>query len=83
MANLLRDWRVVALWALSLVVAGMLSATAQVPSRGTEPGAFLLNSPTVLSGDDVGFRLERVRDGVPIGRVVIRVDGRWVEPEAR
>jgi hypothetical protein len=31
----------------------------------------------------VGFRLERVRDGVPVGQVVVRIDGRWVEPQSR
>jgi hypothetical protein len=83
MANVLRDWRVIVLWALSLVLAGLLTASAQVPPLQRNPGALVLASPTILTGDDVGFRLERVRDGIPVGRVVIRVDGRWVEPQAR
>jgi hypothetical protein len=32
----------------------------------------------ILSGNDVDFRLERIRDGVPIGSIVTRVDDRWV-----
>jgi hypothetical protein len=47
------------------------------------PDAFVLEAPTILTGPDVGFRLERVRDGVPVGHVVVKVDGRWVEPQAR
>jgi hypothetical protein len=36
--------------------------------------------PTVLSGADVGFRVEAIDgDNVPVGRIVIRVDGKWVE----
>jgi hypothetical protein len=83
MVNILRDWRLVVLWALSLGIVGVLTAAAQVSPPTRNPQTFLLDSPTILSGDDVGFRLERVRDGVPVGRVVVRVDGRWVEPQTR
>jgi hypothetical protein len=41
-------------------------------------------SGTVLAGDEVGFRIERYDGATPVGRIVIRLDGRWVEPgEAR
>ena len=83
MVNILRDRRVLVLWALSLGIVGVLTAAAQIPAPTINPQTFLLDSPTILSGDDVGFRLERVRDGVPVGRVVVRVDGRWVEPQTR
>jgi hypothetical protein len=37
--------------------------------------------PLILSGSDFGFRVERYgRDGQPLGRIVVRIDGRWVEP---
>jgi hypothetical protein len=84
MTNARRGWTLAALWVLSLVAVSALSAGAQVPRQPPVPReAPLLASPTILTGDDVGFRLDRVRDGVPVGRVVIRVDGRWVEPQAR
>ena len=83
MVSVLRDWRLVILWALSLGIVGAVTAAAQVPPPSRNPQTFLLDSPTILTGDDVGFRLERMRDGVPVGRVVVRVDGRWVEPQAR
>ena len=32
----------------------------------------------VITGGDIGFRLERVEDGRAIGHLVVRVDGKWV-----
>jgi hypothetical protein len=49
------------------------SATAQVVQP---PG----QGPNVISGPNVGFRVERTIGGVPEGRLVVLVDGRWVEP---
>ena len=34
----------------------------------------------VLSGSDVGFRVEGYSNGTPVGRVVVKIDGKWVEP---
>ena len=39
-----------------------------------------LDEPYVLSGDDIGFRVEGYVGEIPAGRLVIRTDGRWVEP---
>jgi hypothetical protein len=77
-------WKLAVLWAFSLVLASAVTALAQ-GRRGvlTTPDALVLESPTILTAGDVGFRLERVRDGVPVGHVVVKVDGRWVEPQAR
>ena len=78
MAVLTRHWKLAILWALSLVVVGVASSSAQ-PPRG-RPGVNLLTvSPSVVSGSDIGFRLERTQDGIAVGRIVIRVDGRWVD----
>ena len=38
-------------------------------------------TPTVLSGPDVGFRVEAQRAGTPVGRIVVRINGQWVEAE--
>ena len=58
----------VVLWVASLVGVG---AWAQLPSPSEHK---------VISGDDLGFRVERVdRAGTPIGRLVVRIDGHWVE----
>jgi hypothetical protein len=67
----MRIWIVALTWALSLVAAGALGASAQ---------SFLTTeNPKIVSGTDVGFRIERTQNGVPVGRLVVRVDGRWVE----
>jgi len=78
MAVLARHWKLAILWALSLVAVGAVSSSAQA-QRG-RPGVNLLTvSPAVVSGGDIGFRLERTQDGIAVGRIVIRVDGRWVD----
>jgi hypothetical protein len=62
----------VVLWILSVAAAAAMSAgvTAQFQS-----GA----QPRILSGSDVGFRIEgRDMSGNPAGTLVIRVDGEWV-----
>jgi hypothetical protein len=39
------------------------------------------SAPRVLSGTDIGFRVEGTdaRTGNPTGRLVVRIDGEWVE----
>ena len=37
--------------------------------------------PTIIAGTDLGFRIDRHRGNTPIGRIVIRVNGEWVEVE--
>ena len=84
MKNPTRGWTLPVLWVASLVAVSALTAGAQAPRQPpVSREAPLLANPTILTGEDVGFRLERVRDGVPVGRVVIRVDGRWIEPQSR
>ena len=40
------------------------------------------NESRVLSGSDVGFRVDGIgRDGAPIGAIVVRIDGKWVSPQ--
>jgi hypothetical protein len=85
-AEIVRHWKLATFWVLSLIVVSAISSSAQFPGRGGLPGlppSLILENPVVLTGSEVGFRLERVRDGVPIGTVVVRVDGRWVAPQTR
>lgn len=79
-------WKLALVWMLSLLVVGAVSSSvhAQRPPGqppGLRPG-LLTEAPTVISGNDVGFRIERTQDGIPIGRIVVRVDGRWVDTQA-
>jgi hypothetical protein len=64
----------VVIWVASLVAVAAL-ARAQV--RMTP-----LPSPVVLSGSDIGFRLEGRIGSTPAGTLVIRVNGKWVAPTA-
>ena len=77
-----RVWKLVVAWMLSLVAVGAIasvltSAQVRVPVPGQRP--LMTEGTTILSGSDIGFRVERTQDGVPIGTLVVRVDGRWVE----
>jgi hypothetical protein len=53
-------------WLASLVGVGVWAQTA--PEQ------------RVISGGDLGFRVERVQsDGTPVGKLVVRTNGKWVE----
>ena len=65
----------VAVLAVLLIVAGTAWVTAQ---------ALAVNpvTPMVIMGPDVGFRVEGVRGGsTPVGKLVVKVGGQWVEAE--
>ena len=66
----------------SLVGVGMWAQT-QDDDRKAEVLRELqrvLPQQRVISGSDFGFRVERQdRDGTPLGRLVVRVNGQWVE----
>ena len=38
-------------------------------------------SPIVISGNDLGFQIESQRGSTAIGKLVVRVDGKWVEAQ--
>ena len=38
-------------------------------------------TPITLSGEDFAFRVEGMRGTTPVGRVLVRVDGRWAEAD--
>ena len=58
-------------WVLSLVVVGAAaSRLTWAQSTGDK---------RVISGADLGFRIDSDRGGVPTGRFVVRVNGTWVE----
>ena len=65
----LRAW-IVTLVGLVVAVLGVW-ASAQAPEQ----------APVVISGGDIGFQVESRQGGIPVGRLVVRVDGRWVEAQ--
>jgi hypothetical protein len=34
-------------------------------------------TPVVLAGPDIGFRMQAVKGGTPVGQLVVRVNGEW------
>jgi len=66
------------LWVASLVLVALSTfafAQAQFP-----PGSTRLPQPQMLSGNDIGFRVEGTDvNGRPIGTLVLRLNGNWVE----
>jgi len=51
-----------------------------LPPAPTSPLPAQPNSLNIVSGNDVGFRVDSWEGDTPIGRWVIRRDGKWVEP---
>ena len=62
---------VAALWLLSLVAVGTVVS-------GQAPRYMPLPEPKVLTGDDIGFRVEGMLGETPVGEIVIRVRGQWM-----
>lgn len=58
----------VVIWLASLAGVGVW---AQAQSQRQEQ--------KVISGSDLGFRVERQDRGGPVGRLVVRINGQWVE----
>jgi hypothetical protein len=65
----------VIVWALSLIGVG---AWARAEGQQQQPPVITLG-PEVVSGENLGFRVHRVQGDTRIGRLVVRVDGKWVE----
>ena len=57
-----------------LIVLATAWVTAQVVAVKPVP-------PKVMTGADVGFRVEGIRGDTPIGVIVVKVNGEWVEAD--
>ena len=62
----------VVMWLTSLVAVGVW-ASAQTPQG--------IVRPVVMSGNDIGFRVEGQCGNARIGTLVVRISGRWVEAQ--
>ena len=64
---------------VSAFIAGLAAGTIAVYGQGAvAPTPF---PRRVLSGADLGFRVEGMRRDTPVGTLVIKVDGIWVEAD--
>jgi hypothetical protein len=59
-------------WVVSLLVVATM-ARAQVYRMNPVP------EPKVVFGPDFGFRIEAEQNGVPVGLLVVNINGKWVE----
>ena len=62
-------------WAMSLIIVGAFAHAQSPGQRNTGP------TPTILSGNDIGFRVERGDRKSVAGTLVVRVNGEWVPAE--
>ncbi len=58
-------------WLVSLIA---VAAIAQ--SRPVVP----LPQPITITGEDIAFRVEGTQGNAPVGRLIVRYHGKWVEP---
>ena len=65
-----RTMVVAVLWLASLVLVGTIARAQALPGVETR----------VLSGGDIGFRVEGMQGNAPSGTLVVRWNGQWVEP---
>ncbi len=62
------------------VSAGALAAQG-LPKRDVGQ-ATILAQPEIIAGPDVGFRVGHyTKDGIPVGELVVKKDGKWVPVE--
>ena len=56
--------------------------SAQVRQDPSSRGDMLtLTQPLVLAGPDVGFRVIRMNGQIPVGQLVVRINGVWMTAE--
>ena len=62
---------------IPLLLGTLLTAGVWVRAQAVRPQA-----PTVISGPDFGFRVDGHNGNAPIGVLVVRINGQWVEVES-
>jgi hypothetical protein len=74
MAGLLKGhWKLALLCTLSLIAVATISLSAQLQLQ------LMTEMPQIVSGNDIGFRIDSTKDGFPVGTLMIRMNGRWVQ----
>ena len=67
---------------LTLIIAiAILSSLATRKLATGQITAIRPIEPRVMSGENIGFRVDSLRGSTPLGRLVIKVNGQWVETD--
>jgi hypothetical protein len=75
----LHKWMaLVFVWFASLTAVAVLAQGRQVPPPAQADKPL---TPMIISGPDLGFRIEGRNGNTPVGKLVIRVDGQWVDTQ--
>jgi hypothetical protein len=69
-----------ALMRFKLLVVAVVFGTGLMAGRWAQAQA-PAQTPTVISGSDLGFRVDQHKGNTPVGTLVVRVNGQWVEAE--
>jgi len=81
----MRKWIGVSVVSAAMLVGGGIWARAQnpriLPAPPSSQGPLPPDAPEILSGSDVGFRVSGWEGDTPVGRWVVRSNGKWVEPK--
>ena len=74
-----------------LLLTVAIIGSAQAPSRGVPQPPVLApqqsgfpdstHMPEVIFGNDFGFRMETTQNGIAVGKLVVRVNGRWIDAQ--
>ena len=66
------------LLAITFMEGGSTSAQVGQDRSFRGDDMLTLTQPVVLTGPDVGFRLIRMNGQIPVGQIVVRINGVWV-----
>jgi hypothetical protein len=68
-----RGITLIAFWIVSLIIVAAIARAQTPPQRGA--------TPTIISGSDLGFRVDRQRADRVYGTLLVRINGEWVVAE--
>ena len=70
------------LWALSLIIVGAFAhaQTTQPRIKPVQPSP-IIPGATVMSGSDIGFRIQGREGDRVLGTLVVRINGEWIVAE--
>ena len=68
---------------LRYFAAGVLTAVMVLEGARTIAQSVQVErvTPRVMTGNQVGFRVEGLRGGTPVGTLVVQVNGQWVQAD--